>query len=483
MLLAGSPAGNTHMSSQRRVVIVGGGVTGLVAAFEVQRLMHAQGQQIHIDLFEGAPRLGGRLFTERIGSFLVEAGPDTFLMSKPAGMRLCSELGLDDQLVPTRQETRQSFILRDGVLTALPEGMSGLVPRRVRDLLGSPLLSKRGSVRACLERFVRSRANGREESIREFATRRYGSEMAERIVEPLLSGIYAGDGRKLSAAAAIPQLYEMEKKFGSVSRGLRARTNGSNGKTAVSPFVSLAEGMGSLIDRLESRLCNVNVHRSTPVQAVHKRGAQFQIDVGSDSVVAEAVVLATPSYHSAEMLRSWLPAVSDELNAIRFVSSVIVSIGFAPAPANVPRHGHGYIVPRGNGTEITACTWTTLKLPHRSTDGSFLLRVFMGRDGAETAATRPDEQLVSMAKDEIKRTLGIDATPAMVRISRHVRAMPQYALGHLDRLERIDKMLSSEQGLFVAGCSYGGVGIPDCIASGRRAGVQAFHSCELTEAR
>ncbi|HEY6222739.1 MAG TPA: protoporphyrinogen oxidase [Gemmatimonadales bacterium] len=438
------------------VVVVGGGISGLAAAC---RLADAGASFL---LVEAAPRLGGKILTERIGEFIIEGGPDCFLSSKPDGLGLVRQLGLDGRLVATDPGHRGSFVRRGALLHPLPEGLSGLVPTRVLPLLTTRTLSLLGRARAGLEALLPRRNAIGDESVAAFARRRFGREAYDWLIEPLLSGIYAGDGDQLSLAATFPTLSQLERTTGSVLRAMARRKRPVGGG-----FVTLRGGLGEMVDAIARRLPGERIRLDAPVTAIERSGPSYRVRVsGGSTITCERVILALPAAAAAPLVAPLDQRIAQELAGIPFVSTATVSLGFAPGALDRHLQGYGFVSPRAVGGPIVAATWTSNKFPGRAPPGGTLLRFFMGRAGSESVLDQPDDHLVALARAQLHTLCGVTATPTIVRVFRWPRSMPQYVVGHLDRLERLAQLTRACPGLLFAGASYRGVGIPDCIASG-----------------
>ncbi|HVW25363.1 MAG TPA: protoporphyrinogen oxidase [Polyangiaceae bacterium] len=473
----------------RRVAVIGGGVTGLTAAYEV----HRQRPDVELRLFEARAELGGNIRTERRDGFVIDAGPDSFVITKPDALALCRELGLEPELCATEDQARHVFVAHDGALTLMPGGMALAVPTRLGPLLETPLLSLRGKLRLLLEPFVpRKRAHG-DESMLAFLERRLGSEGAVQLAGPLLSGIYAGDLAELSIESTFPQLVELEQSYGSLIRGFLAleltrggRVDARPGIAAVvrwlrrsgaaqapSPFRSMKSGMSTLIDALAAQLPAGAVRRGVAVTAIERlAGGAYRVVARDESFVADAVVLATPAHVAAKLLPD--AEAARELARIPYVSTATVFFALDTAQVKSNLHGFGFIVPPGEAN-ILAGTWVSSKWRGRAPEGAALVRAFVGgaRD-PQRIGSSTDEELVAFSKRELERLMGPLGTPRWSRVYRYENASPQPRVGHGALLERVRaRCAAALPGLYLAGAAYDGVGIPDCIRQARGAATAA----------
>lgn len=449
-------------STSTSVVVIGGGITGLSAA---RRLAEAGASFL---LCEAGKRLGGKIVTERIGGFIIEGGPDCFLAAKPDGLGLVRQLGLEARLCTTDPAHRGTYVRKGTTLHRLPEGLTGLVPTRIAPLLTTRSLSLLGRARAGLEALLPARSAESDESIAAFARRRFGREAYDWLIEPLLSGIYAGDGEQLSLAATFPVLAELERTEGSVLRAMARRSRPGG-------FVTLSGGLGELVDVLARRLPPERLRLDAPVLGIERSAAAYRIRVADGSTItSDRVILALPAPAAAELIAPLDPRIARELRGIPFVSTATVSLGFAPGAAGQRLNGYGFVSPRAAGGPIVAGTWTSNKFAGRAPLEGTLVRFFLGRAGSESVVDQPDDRIVAIARGELTRLCGVTATPALVRVFRWPRSMPQYVIGHLERLDRLERLMHGVPGLLLAGASYRGVGIPDCIAAGWAAAGNAL---------
>ncbi|MEP7199756.1 MAG: protoporphyrinogen oxidase [Chloroflexota bacterium] len=461
------------MNSQRkRVAIIGGGITGLAAAYRLQAESRRQHMPLDIALLERDARLGGKIFTLHDDHCVIEGGPDSFLAAKPQAIQLCEELGIADRLLGTNDAQKRTYIYSRGRLHDLPEGLSGLVPSRLSPMMQSSLISPLAKARLLLE-FVlpAKRANG-DESVAHFIARRLGHETFERLIEPLMGGIYAGDASRLSRDATFPQLRQLELSHGSLLRGVMKRPP-ANTHQHWTGFVSLRGGMQDLVSALQQRL-RIDLQCGRHVHAVERASHALVIQTDTGPLVADAVVITTPAYVTAELLQEFDATLADAHRAIPHVSTATVSLVFQRAALMRPLLGFGFVIPSVERRRILACTWSSNKFPYRAPDELVLLRCFIGRAGQEQWLERDDHALIQIARDELKDILQIEAEPLFTRIFRWPRGMPQYNLGHLERVAQIEAGLKKHPGLFLAGAAYRGVGIPDCIRSANDAAIASL---------
>jgi oxygen-dependent protoporphyrinogen oxidase len=468
------------MSRPASVAIIGGGLSGLAAAHYLAR--HAP--EIDVYVIERDRRLGGKILTERVSGFVIEGGPDSFLSSKPRGVGLVSELGLTAQLQGTNEEKRHTWVMCGGRLHPLPEGLSGLVPSRLEPLLESDLFSSEGKERLRQEPSIPPRDGDEDESLACFVTRRFGREVYDRMIEPLMAGIYAGDGEQLSLAATFPQLRRLEQQWGSLIEGMRAAAAQTSPQTRRPAFLTPTGGMEALVDALLQHITGVHILVGTAARTITEEGSGFLVELEDGARLRTgAVIVAAPAHAAAHLVGSINSAMAVALGSIPHVSSATVSLTY-PA-AQVPRalEGYGYVVPRLEGRSVMASTWSSTKFHQRAPDGYALIRVFIGRSGAEEALQGDDKSLVELARAEVADVLGARDQPLFHRVFRWPNGMPQYTLGHLERVASIEGQARQHPGLFMAGNAFRGVGIPDCIASGEAAAAAAQQHLSLSGSR
>ena len=454
-----------------RIAVIGGGISGLAAAHRLVELSRARAQPIDLHLIEARPRLGGVIATERSDGCIIEAGPDSFLSEKPAALRLCERLGIADRLVGTREAFRRTLVVRGGRLHPIPEGFVLLAPTRFWPLIASPLFTWPGKLRMALDLALPRGARG-DESLARFVTRRLGREAFERVAQPLVSGIYTADPERLSVAAAMPRLLEMERTERSLILGMwRQQRRGSavaSGDSGArwSLFLSFDAGMQTLVDRLTQALPEGIVHLATPVQAIARDAGGWRV---ADHAPYDAVILAVPAFAAAELLRGSDAALADDLAAIEYASIAIVSLVFDREAIPHPLDGFGFVVPSIERRALLAGTFSSIKFPGRAPATRVLVRAFVGGALRPEVVELDDDALLDLVRGDLADLLGVRAAPVLTRIIRWPRSMPQYAVGHLERGARIARRVPALPGLRLAGNAYGGVGIPDCIRSGEAA--------------
>jgi protoporphyrinogen/coproporphyrinogen III oxidase len=461
-----------------RFAVVGGGIAGLAAAHHLVEIAQTEQRAIELMLFEARPRLGGSIATERTDGFVIEAGPDSFLSEKPWALALCERIGASARLVGTREEYRRTYVVHGGKLHPLPDGFLLLAPTRFLPLVTSRLFSWPGKLRMGLDLVLPRGPEVPDESLGSFVTRRLGREALERVAQPLVGGIYSADPDSLSLAATMPRFLAMEREHRSVILAMwRARRRMAAGARSTSGarwslFVSFDDGMQSLVDLLAARLPQGTVRTETPVRSLERdreSGWRLNGEVGCD-----AVVLAGAAHASAGLLDPVDAQLATELRAIEYASSATVTLVYREQ--DVPREldGFGFVVPLIEKRSIVACTFSSLKYPGRAPAGYLLMRAFVGGATQQHLFEQDDETMDAAVRGEVKALLGVTTRPVLLRIHRHAQAMPQYHVGHLDRLRRIDGRVSQLPGLAVAGNAYRGVGIPDCVHTGEMAARAVF---------
>jgi oxygen-dependent protoporphyrinogen oxidase len=468
------------MGDSRRLVVVGGGITGLAAAHAAIARARERGSPLSVSVLEASPRFGGNLITERTDGFLLDGGPDSWVRTKPHASAIASELGLGGALIGTSERARRYFIAWAGRLHAVPEGLVLGVPTKLGPLARTGLFSWGGKLRMAVEPLVVARHldGDDDESIADFAARRLGREAAERLVAPLLGGISAGDASDLSVRAAFPQLVAMEREHGSLVRGMRSAAGAQAASAAregeTSAFVSLEGGVGDLVTALVDRLRQdgATLRVGAAVHRVGREGSAWTVDAdGGERVVADAVVLAIAAPVAARILGSLDGGLAQSLSSFSFASTATVFLGYRQRDVSHPLDGSGFVVPRSLGRPILAGTWVSSKWRGRAPEGHVLLRAFFGGRWGEDILARDEEALVRLAREELRGLMGIEAEPVLSRVFRFAEKSPQMRVGHLARMRAIhDRVAVVAPGVRLAGGGYDGIGIPDCIRQGQEAG-------------
>ncbi|MFT3773716.1 MAG: protoporphyrinogen oxidase [Minicystis sp.] len=457
----------------RRVVIVGGGITGLTAAYRLlRRGTDASGAPITVTLLESRPRLGGNIQTERRDGFVIDAGPDAFVAARPHATALCKEVGLGDRLIGTSEKARKVYIRQDGVPHLLPEGVVLGIPTRLGPLVRTRLFSWPGKIRMGLDLVLPRRRGGADESVGSFMRRRLGREAVDRLAEPLLGGIYAGNVDALSVRAAFPQLLDLEQKYGSLIRGTlaqRAHRPAPRDKAPPSVFYSLLGGMGELVETLARSIDKLGgiIRIGAEVEAVTAGNldARFHVRVRGegDPILADDVILASPAFAAADALDGLDRDLANRLRQIPYVSTATVTVGFPRADVPHPLDASGLIIPKGERRDVLAATFVSSKWSGRAPADVALMRVFIGGYRDPGALAQSDDELVSLARRELEILVGVRARPVIARVFRYERGNAQPSLGHPERLARLRSLAARHPGLHLAGAAYDGVGIPDCV--------------------
>jgi oxygen-dependent protoporphyrinogen oxidase len=444
------------------IAIVGGGIAGLAAAFELQ----LRGRTTRV--LEGTGRAGGVITTERMGEWVIDGGPDSLLVQKPAAVTLCRELGIADRLVPTLMP-RTAYVLRDRQLHAIPEGSFLGFPIRFGALARSNLFTVAGKIRMAAEVVTPRRATDEDESIGSFVRRRFGQEAVDYLADPLLAGIHAGNVDRLSMRALFPRLVDAERRSGSVIRALRALHVRPSPQGA---FVSLPGGTGELIEHLLNALTPGTVMTNARVSALHQSEG-YAIESEAGHFRARSVVLATPAYVTSALLRPIDSLLADVCESVPYASTATVAFGYRRSQVAHPLHGTGFVVPRTEGLALLAATWVSSKWPGRAPADHVLLRAYLGGGRDPHRLEAGDDELVETARAELSELLGISGSPLFTRLFRWTRQSPQYEVGHLQRVAHIERRLTSLPGLFVTGSGFRSIGIPDCISDARATATRA----------
>lgn len=473
-----------------RIAIIGGGIAGLAAAYELE-LARRAGSPVEYELYEAGPRLGGVLSSAVVDGTVIEHGPDSFLTEKPAAAELCCELGLEADLRGSNDAERKTFILVRNRLVALPDGLMFLVPTKLLPMVLTPLFGWLTKIRMGLELLRKPRPRLEDESVADLVKRHYGQQAVDRLADPLLSGIYGGEATQLSARSVLPRLVEMESKYGSLTRGMlvgvRARKIEAERVAAESEdgeapprrplFTTLRFGLQQMVDALIARLDRQRLHVQAAVLNVERDEDGWLVDAAGVVERFDAVVAAAPAWAAAKFLRPVDAVLSEELEQIPYSSSVTMNLVYDGADLDPLPEGFGFLVPAVEKRTILACTFLHRKFPGRTAAGKSVLRAFLGGAHNAELLAETDETLADLVRKELFEILRISAVPEMVEVRRWPRAMAQYAVGHAERQRRIRERLAVLPGLRLAGNAYDGIGISDCIRLGRRAARELANLC------
>ena len=494
---------------RRRVAVVGGGIAGLTAAYTLARARQA-GAPVEELLIEGRDRLGGVIRTERLEGFVIEAGPDSFLAEKPEAAALARELGLGDSLIGSNDRQRRTYILHRGRLVPLPDGLMFLVPTRLWPMVTTPLLPLSTKLAMAAELFA-ARPSGSsnrdaDESVASFVRRHFGDALLENVADPLLAGVYGGDSGALSVRSVLPRFWEMERKHGSLTRATlramrqrrKARANssgtaqpdsagtGAAPRSALPLFMTLRDGLEQLPERLVEHLDKARVHLGQRVANIElapggpggmadRCSRRYEIFCdGGLAFDADAIIFAMPAHECSRLLSPLQTALGGLLDEIPYSSSMTVSLGYGEGTREHLPPGFGYLVPRKENRRMLACTFVHRKFNHRAPEGKALLRCFLGGSRDPEALNLTDQEVLSLVRQELKEILHFSFEPVFCRIHRWPASMAQYPVGHAERLTRIHSRLGDLPGIYLAGNAYSGIGISDCIRTGRAAAQRAM---------
>jgi oxygen-dependent protoporphyrinogen oxidase len=461
-----------------RVVIIGGGISGLSTAYYLTKGGSAA------TILESRGRLGGVIQTERVDGCTIEAGPDSFLAAKPAALELIRELGLADQVIGSNDHLRITYIRKGGRLVPLPDGLMMMVPTRILPLLTTRLFSFGTKMRMGLELLRRPVLNSAQagprtgdQSVTEFVKEHYGAEAVDYLAEPLLSGIYGGDPAELSATSVLPRFVALAAQYGSLTRGVLAeRASAVRSRKGAAPmplFRTLKGGLGQMVDRAAAAIQGKTEVLAGRAEAVERSTAGFRIKLNGGWMEADHLVMACEAHNGQALLGAVDPGLAELLGTVPYSSSMTVALGFDAAdfarPGRTRPDGFGFLVPRKERRRLVACTWVGTKFPNRVPEGKVVARCFLGGVGDAGVLAEPDDAIVAAVTAELQEIAGITARPLFSRIFRWPRSMAQYTVGHPQRLAEIERRVAQIPGLHLAGNAYHGIGIPDCIRMGKQA--------------
>ena len=474
----------TEPSRPKRIVVVGGGITGLSAAHRLIELSQAKGAALDLTLLEAGQRLGGVIDTVEQDGFLCEAGPENFVTNKPWGLALCRRLGLADQILPTNDAHRRALIVRRGRLLPIPEGFLLLAPTKIWPMALTPLFSLRGKLRMALEWFLPAKRGLEDESLASFVTRRFGREALERAVQPLIGGIYTADPALLSLRATMPMFLEMEAQHGSVIRAMRRQAkagapgSGRSSGARYSLFVTMRNGMRTLVAELAGRIGTERIRRQTCVTSLTRsaEGGCWSVHLSDGTALAaDGVVVAGPARAAADVLRQLDDGLASQLASVSYATSGVVHLGYRRQQVRHKLDAFGFVVPAIEQRNVMAASFSSVKFDGRAPAGWVLLRAFVGGAMNRQIMALDDAGLIAATRHDLAELLGITAEPGMTLVHRWPDSMPQYAVGHLELIEAVRQRVATHPGLELAGNGFEGVGIPDCIHGGEQAAERLVH--------
>ncbi|MDW0110788.1 protoporphyrinogen oxidase [Sporosarcina aquimarina] len=463
------------MDEQRKkIVIAGGGITGLSAAFYMQKQIREQNLPIDIILVEATNRLGGKIQTVRRNGYIIERGPDSFLIRKKSMDRLAAELGIDDQLV--KNATGQSYVLLNDELHPIPGGSIMGVPTEVGPFLKSNLFSLTGKLRAAGDFFLpRSEIKG-DQSLGKFFRRRFGNEVVNNLIEPLLSGVYAGDIDNMSMESTFPQFVDVEEKHRSLILGMKKTRpkpeqlpNKGHAAKKEGAFHTFKNGLETIVEALEAQLSDVKFIKGVRLDAIETEGNRTFVTLNEGSVIeADAVVLTTGHAVARHLFEPY--GILQELGEVKTSSVATIALAFPESAVVQNEQGTGFLVSRSGDYSITACTWVNRKWPTTTPDGKVLLRAFVGRIGEEAIVDLPDDEIEQIVLSDLGKIFEINGKPEFSIVTRWKDDRPQYRVGHKQLIAKAKEELRVRfPNVELAGASYEGVGLPDCIDQGQAA--------------
>lgn len=451
---------------QKKIAIIGGGVTGLSAAYYLLEKQKDTQLPFDFQLFEKSDRFGGKIYTSKQAGFTIERGADSFLARKESATRLVKKLGLEEDLV--RNETGQAFVLVKNKLHKIPAGSYRGIPTRLGPYFNSSMFSLKGKLRGAMDLFLPKGELTDDLSLGALFRRRYGNEFVDHLIEPLLAGIYSGDIDQMSVAATLPELIEIEQKYGSLTKGLRETLQMPKNppRAKQGAFYSLKSGLDTMIDALERELAG-KVTKNITVNHIEKTTDGYHLLLSDGTVYeADGVIMAT-EHHQVPKILSQYDFVKDNLEQVPTTSTANVAIGFPKSAFKRKIDGTGFVISRKSDTRITACTWTDKKWPNTTPEGKALVRCYVGKPNDQEVIHNSDTEITDIVLRDLYKTMKIKADPEIAVVTRWPEARPQYTVGHVQRLQQLEDRLAEElPGIYLAGSSYEGVGIPDCINQG-----------------
>jgi len=459
----------------KKIIIIGGGIAGLAAAYRIQREIN-HNAPISCTVLEGSDRFGGKIHTLRRDGFIIERGPDSFISQKPWAVELCQKLGLGDHLLGTQTDHPQTFVYLNNKMLTIPDGLSLMVPTQFMPFITTRLFSWPGKIRMGMDLFLPRRRGNSDESLASFVRRRLGTEALERMAQPLMSGIYAGDPETMSLGATFPMFQQVEKKYRSLVLGMLAQKRKraaapapptKNGNAPFSFFLTMKNGLGEIVDTLIDQSQDILFRNNAQVESFRQQGRSWQVRLKSgEEMEADAVILSTPANLSVRLLEDWAPRIAARLDQIPYVSTAAVVLGFDRNRFAHPLKGFGFVVPHVENRKITACTWVSSKFPGRAPADRVLLRAFVGGAVNEHLAEQDAKTIKQQVRQELREIMGVTEEPLFCEVYSYKKGNVQYQVHHPRLVSEIEKDLIDFKGLYLAGSAYKGIGIPDCVKNG-----------------
>lgn len=462
----------------KKIVIIGGGIAGLAAAYRIQKEI-SEGASLDCVLLEGGDRFGGKIATERTNGFVIERGPDSFISQKPAAIQLCQQLGIGDHLVSTNPETPNTYVYTGGKLVTMPDGLSLMIPTKFLPFALTPLFSLTGKIRMAFDLLIPGKSDESDESLASFVRRRMGEEALRKMAEPMLAGIYASDPETMSIGSTFPMFVETERKYRSLILGMLARKKamllnaGKRPKSNFSLFMTLKDGLGEMVEAVIRKSPDIQFQSGARVESITGKSGDWTVRLeGGGEQKADALILATPGHITARFLESVTPKAAELLKQIKYVSTATVTVAYKKEGFSHALNGFGFVVPKCEGRSILACTWTSSKFPHRAPDGHVMLRCYLGGALQEDIAEKDEETMANLVKQDLKEIMGVTEEPVFCKVFHNRKSNVQYHVNHSQRIDTI--MQELQEGLFLAGSAYRGIGIPDCIQNGTQSAESAI---------
>ena len=458
----------------KKIIIIGGGIAGLAAAYRIQREI-SSGTPLECSLLEGGDQFGGKIATERSEGFVIERGPDSFISQKPAAIQLCKQLGIEGHLVGTNPETPRTYVYTGGKLVTMPDGLSLMIPTKFLPFALTPLFSLAGKTRMAFDLLIPKKMDESDESLASFIRRRMGEEALRKMAEPMLAGIYASDPETMSIGSTFPMFVETERKYRSLILGMLARKKAMLLNAKKRPannytlFMTLKEGLGEMVEAIIKKSPDIQFQSGARVESISKKEGDWCVNLeGGGENKAQALILATPGHITARLLQPVAPNAAEILKQIKYVSTATITLAYKREGFSHALDGFGFVVPKCEGRSILACTWTSSKFPHRAPQGYVMLRCYLGGALQEDIAEKDEQTLATLVMQDLKKIMGIEEEPVFCKVFHNRKSNVQYHVNHSEHIDSIMKDLERFPGLFLAGSAYRGIGIPDCIQNGNQ---------------